>query len=75
METTMKKKLGDFTLAEIKGICTKQETCVNCPFRRKDYPIGYNFPLDEWECFLYEIIKFPYDEIDADMEVEIEDEA
>ena len=66
----MKKKLGDFTLAEIKRICAEKEVCMYCPFRRKESLGGYLFTF---QCLLDKMMEYPY-EMDVDKEVEIEEE-
>lgn len=68
----MTKKLGDFTLAEIKRICAKQSTCQHCPFRR-EYSYGNNLALVGYLCALQEMMD-SLDAIDVSKEVEIEEE-
>ena len=62
----MKRKIGDFTLAEIKGICTKGK-CSRCPFGRKAPPCS----LSSTRCIFGK--EYPC-AIDVDMEIEIEEE-
>ena len=66
----MKRKIGDFTLAEIKRTCAKHETCLHCPFTRKD---PSRCSLSKYWCLVETIMTYPY-EMNLDAEVEIEEE-
>lgn len=66
----MKRKIGDFTLAEIKGICEKHVMCQHCPLRIE---VSRGVNVVTYLCGPSDIMKYPND-MDTDMEVEIEEE-